>query len=114
MSDHSVLSGLLRRSPSFVAKPRRGPAEASRLSSSRRPVWTALGSTGCCSSKATCAVKGPLIGVELVKDLATKEQFDAAQLTALIDFCRDQGVIVGRSSGGRGTPDDRDLPADGD
>jgi taurine-pyruvate aminotransferase len=45
--------------------------------------------------------KGLLIGVELVKDRATKEQLDAAQLTGVIDFCRDQGVIVGRSGGGR-------------
>jgi taurine-pyruvate aminotransferase len=46
--------------------------------------------------------KGLLIGVELVKDRATKEQLDAAQLTGVIDFCRDHGVIVGRSGGGRG------------
>jgi 4-aminobutyrate aminotransferase-like enzyme len=37
-----------------------------------------------------------------VEDRATKEQLDAAQLTGVIDFCRDHGVIVGRSDGGRG------------
>ncbi|HWD57324.1 MAG TPA: aminotransferase [Stellaceae bacterium] len=45
--------------------------------------------------------KGLLIGVELVKDRATKEQLDPAQFGAIIDFCRDHGVIVGRASGGR-------------
>jgi taurine-pyruvate aminotransferase len=46
--------------------------------------------------------KGLLIGVELVKDRTTKEQLEAAQFTSVVDFCRDQGVIVGRSGGGRG------------
>jgi taurine-pyruvate aminotransferase len=46
--------------------------------------------------------KGLLIGVELVKDRATREQLDPAQFAAVIDFCRDHGVIVGRSGGGRG------------
>jgi len=45
--------------------------------------------------------KGLLIGVELVKDRATKEQLDAAQLASVVDFCRDNGVIVGRAGGGR-------------
>ena len=45
--------------------------------------------------------KGLLIGVELVKDRATKEQLDAAQLASVVDFCRDHGVIVGRAGGGR-------------
>ena len=45
--------------------------------------------------------KGLLIGVELVKDRATKEPVDAAQITAVVDFCRDHGVIVGRAGGGR-------------
>jgi len=45
--------------------------------------------------------KGLLIGVELVKDRTTKEQLDPAQFGAVIDFCRDHGVIVGRSGGGR-------------
>jgi taurine-pyruvate aminotransferase len=46
--------------------------------------------------------KGLLIGVELVKDRDTKEQLDAAQLARVIDFCRDNRLIVGRSGGGRG------------
>jgi taurine-pyruvate aminotransferase len=45
--------------------------------------------------------KGLLAGVELVKDRATKEQLDAAQLTAVVDFCRERGVLVGRGGGGR-------------
>ncbi len=45
--------------------------------------------------------KGLLIGVELVKDRATKEQLDGPQFASIIDFCRDHGVIVGRSGGGR-------------
>jgi adenosylmethionine-8-amino-7-oxononanoate aminotransferase len=44
--------------------------------------------------------KGLLIGVELVKDRSTKQPLDAAQLGAVIDFCREQGVIVGRAGGG--------------
>jgi len=46
--------------------------------------------------------KGLLNGVELVKDRATKEQLDAAQLAGIVDFCRDHGLIVGRAGGGRG------------
>jgi taurine-pyruvate aminotransferase len=46
--------------------------------------------------------KGLLIGVELVKDRATKEQLDAGQIASVVDFCRDSGVIVGRAGGGRG------------
>jgi taurine-pyruvate aminotransferase len=45
--------------------------------------------------------KGLLIGVELVKDRATKEQLDTAQLASIVDFCRDHGLIVGRAGGGR-------------
>src|SRR5258707_1362871 len=45
--------------------------------------------------------KGLLIGVELVKDRATKEQVDAAQITGVVEFCRDHGLIVGRGGGGR-------------
>ncbi len=45
--------------------------------------------------------KGLLIGVELVKDRTTKEPVEAAQISRIVDFCRDRGVIVGRSGGGR-------------
>jgi taurine-pyruvate aminotransferase len=45
--------------------------------------------------------KGLLIGVELVKDRATKEQLDASQIGGVVDFCRDHGLIVGRGGGGR-------------
>ena len=45
--------------------------------------------------------KGLLIGVELVKDRSSKEQLDSAQFGRVVDFCRDQGVIVGRAGGGR-------------
>jgi len=46
--------------------------------------------------------KGLLIGVELVKDRATKEQLDNNTMQGVIDGCRADGVIVGRSGGGRG------------
>jgi adenosylmethionine-8-amino-7-oxononanoate aminotransferase len=45
--------------------------------------------------------KGLLIGVELVKDRASKEPVDAQVITAISDFCRDNGVLVGRAGGGR-------------
>lgn len=45
--------------------------------------------------------KGLLIGVELVQDRTTKEPVSAAQITKIVDFCRDHGVLVGRSGGGR-------------
>jgi len=45
--------------------------------------------------------KGLLVGVELVQDRQTKEPLSAAQMQGLIDSCRDQGVIVGRSVAGR-------------
>jgi|FEC22Drversion2_1045045.scaffolds.fasta_scaffold00459_25 taurine-pyruvate aminotransferase len=45
--------------------------------------------------------KGLLIGVELVKDRASKEPVDAKAITAVQDFCRDNGLLIGRSVGGR-------------
>jgi len=45
--------------------------------------------------------KGLLIGVELVKDRVSKESADPATITAVVDHCKEQGVIVGRSGGGR-------------
>jgi taurine-pyruvate aminotransferase len=45
--------------------------------------------------------KGLLLGVELVKDRTTKEPVDAAKITAVVDFCRANGVLVGRGGGGR-------------
>jgi taurine-pyruvate aminotransferase len=45
--------------------------------------------------------KGLLLGVELVKDRTTKDPVDAAVMTGIVDFCRDHGLIVGRSGGGR-------------
>jgi taurine-pyruvate aminotransferase len=45
--------------------------------------------------------KGLLLGLELVKDRATKEPVGAEQITAVVDFCRDNGVLVGRGGGGR-------------
>jgi taurine-pyruvate aminotransferase len=45
--------------------------------------------------------KGLLVGIELVKDRATKEPVGPEQITAIADFCRDNGVLIGRSGGGR-------------
>jgi len=45
--------------------------------------------------------KGLLIGVELVKDRTSKEPVDAKAITAVHEFCRDNGLLVGRSVGGR-------------
>jgi taurine-pyruvate aminotransferase len=45
--------------------------------------------------------KGLLLGIELVKDRVSKEPVDAATIGTIVDFCREHGVIVGRSGGGR-------------
>jgi hypothetical protein len=45
--------------------------------------------------------KGLQLGVELVKDRTTKQPLRPAQITAIVEFCRDNGVIVGRGGGGR-------------
>jgi taurine-pyruvate aminotransferase len=45
--------------------------------------------------------KGLLLAVELVTDRATKEPVDAATMTAVVEFCRDNGLLVGRGGGGR-------------
>ncbi len=45
--------------------------------------------------------KGLLVGVELVKDRQTKEPVGQEAMTAIVDFCRENGVIVGRGGGGR-------------
>ena len=45
--------------------------------------------------------KGLLAGVELVKDRKTKEPVLAPAVQALLEFCRGEGVILGRSVAGR-------------
>jgi adenosylmethionine-8-amino-7-oxononanoate aminotransferase len=45
--------------------------------------------------------KGLLQAVELVKDRASKEPVDMSVISSVVDFCRDQGVIMGRAGGGR-------------
>jgi adenosylmethionine-8-amino-7-oxononanoate aminotransferase len=45
--------------------------------------------------------KGLLVGVELVKDRERKEPIAPPQMQGLADYCRDNGVIVGRSVAGR-------------
>jgi taurine-pyruvate aminotransferase len=45
--------------------------------------------------------KGLLVGLELVKDKTSKEQADNAQVQGVVDYCRNNGLIVGRSGAGR-------------
>ncbi len=45
--------------------------------------------------------KGLLLGVELVKDRTSKQPVGPAQITKLVEFCRDNGLLVGRGGGGR-------------
>ena len=45
--------------------------------------------------------KGLLLGIELVKDRTTKEPVGGEVISAVVEFCRDNGVLVGRSGGGR-------------
>jgi len=45
--------------------------------------------------------KGLFAGVELVKDRRTKEIMPADCIKGVVDFARHNGVIVGRSGGGR-------------
>ena len=45
--------------------------------------------------------KGLLAGIELVRDRKTKEALPADRIKGVVDSCRKQGVIVGRSGGGR-------------
>ena len=44
--------------------------------------------------------KGLLIGIELVKDRESREQLPGPLVGDVIAFCREDGVIVGRSGGG--------------
>ncbi|MEJ0015113.1 MAG: aminotransferase [Acetobacteraceae bacterium] len=45
--------------------------------------------------------KGLLLGVELVKDRVSKEPVGPEVITAVVDYCRENGLIVGRAGGGR-------------
>ena len=45
--------------------------------------------------------KGLLLGVELVQDRILKVPAPPSWITAIVDYCKTQGVIVGRSGGGR-------------
>lgn len=45
--------------------------------------------------------KGLLLAVELVKDRTTREPVGAEQITAIVEFCKKSGLLVGRSGGGR-------------
>jgi adenosylmethionine-8-amino-7-oxononanoate aminotransferase len=45
--------------------------------------------------------KGLLVAMELVKDRTTKEPVSPAQIAAIVDFCRENHILVGRSNGGQ-------------
>ena len=45
--------------------------------------------------------KGLLIGIELVVDRESKQQLANAEVQGVIDFCRSNGVIIGRAGGGQ-------------
>ena len=45
--------------------------------------------------------KGLFAGIELVRDRRTKEAMPADRIKGVVDFARRNGVIVGRSGGGR-------------
>ena len=45
--------------------------------------------------------KGLVVGVELVQRRETKEPVGSKQIQAVVDFCRDDGLIVRRSGGGQ-------------
>ena len=44
--------------------------------------------------------KGLLIGIELVTDRESKTQLEAGLIAGVVEFCKANGVIVGRSGGG--------------
>jgi taurine-pyruvate aminotransferase len=79
--------------------------EAERLADRSATMGAYLldGLRGLTSHKAVGDVrgKGLLIGVELVKDRTTKEPVSAAEIAGIVDFCRDNGLLVGRGGGGR-------------
>jgi taurine-pyruvate aminotransferase len=45
--------------------------------------------------------KGMLVGVELVQRREKKEPIGSKQIQAIVDLCRDDGLIVRRSGGGQ-------------
>ena len=45
--------------------------------------------------------KGLFAGIELVRDRSTKEAMPADKIKGVVDFARRNGVLVGRSGGGR-------------
>jgi len=74
---------------------------AERAGDTGQYLLTALGSLTRHPWVGDVRGKGLLAGVELVRDRKTKEIMPAPQMQALVDYCLAQGVIVGRSAGGR-------------